>query len=65
MEQPQRLPGRVEQGHVGVVGADARCGTKRDELRDLSARGGQRERSGKPSGHLDPDDEVNLRSGFG
>ena len=28
MEQPQRLPGRVEQGHVGVVGADAGCGTK-------------------------------------
>ncbi len=65
MEQPQRFPGRVEHGHVGVVSTDAGCGTKRDVLRDLPACGGQRERSGKPSRHLDPDDEVNLRSGFG
>ena len=65
VEQPQRFPGRVEHGHVGVVSTDARCGTKRNELRDLPACGGQRERSGKPSRHLDPDDEVNLRSGSG
>ena len=65
MEQPQRFSGRVEHGHVGVVSTDAGCGTKRDVLRDLPACGGQRERSGKPSGHLDADYEVNLRSGFG
>ncbi len=65
MEQPQRLSGRVEHGHVGVVSTDARCGTKGHVLCDFSACGGQRERSGKPSRHLDPDDEVNLRSGIG
>ena len=29
-------PAASKQGHVGVVGADARCGTKGNELRDLS-----------------------------
>ena len=54
VEQPQRLPVRVEEGQVGVVGADARGGTEGDELGDLDARRGQRKGSGQPSGHLDP-----------
>ena len=57
------MPLRVEEGHVGVVGADARGGTEGNELSDLDARRGQREGTGQPSGHLDPHYEVSCGGG--